>query len=198
MVYENGEAAPNTFRPKFLQPPLVSTTSSSQQQGDLQKQREGTLAKWYQILNQFTLCSLSNPHDIFAAFAAIAQLASRVLHSRYLAGLWECDIVHGLLWRPCYHFQVGSSSEIPVTRPTRLNSPGNPDPLFGPLRGPGQPWRVPWRRRDIVRAKSRSTNIRRIPRFDQNIQAQIDGHLIAGAALRLCICRNVSCSSWDM
>ncbi|KAL6405857.1 heterokaryon incompatibility protein [Ilyonectria robusta] len=76
----------------------------------------------------FVTCRLSNPYDIFAAITALAQPAARILKSRYLAGIWECDLVRGLLWRPCYTFQAGSKGKIPVTRPkpTRLTSESGP------------------------------------------------------------------------
>ncbi|KAH8706190.1 heterokaryon incompatibility protein-domain-containing protein [Ilyonectria robusta] len=121
--FENGRHEPNKTRPLFLQPSTANTSSK-----DPQALKERTLREWYLAMEVFVTCSLSNPHDIFAAITALAQPAARILKSRYLAGIWECDLVRGLLWRPCYTFQAGSKGKIPVTRPkaTRLTSGSGP------------------------------------------------------------------------
>ncbi|KAF5547940.1 hypothetical protein FPHYL_10065, partial [Fusarium phyllophilum] len=76
--------------------------------------RDRLLQYWDEIVVDFSRRQLSNPHDIFAALASIAEPISNALQSRYLAGLWECDLVRCLLWRPGY----GVSSFFgPATRP---------------------------------------------------------------------------------
>ncbi|KAI0441779.1 heterokaryon incompatibility protein-domain-containing protein [Xylaria telfairii] len=56
---------------------------------------------WYDtMLRDYTKRSLTNASDIFAALSGMAQVAKTKIRSRYLAGLWECDMVRGLLWRP--------------------------------------------------------------------------------------------------
>ncbi|RBR05622.1 hypothetical protein FVER53590_03337 [Fusarium verticillioides] len=62
--------------------------------------RDRLLQYWDEIVVDFSRRQLSNPHDIFAALASIAEPISKALQSRYLAGLWECDLVRCLLWRP--------------------------------------------------------------------------------------------------
>ncbi|KND86481.1 hypothetical protein TOPH_08877 [Tolypocladium ophioglossoides CBS 100239] len=132
-AYENGKITRPLPRFAFNQPlPLAA------QPRDVQDLREATLRKWYNFLYVYTTCHLSNPHDIFAAIAAIAQQAARVLHSRYLAGIWECDIIRGLLWEPCYHMEIGPHSKVHTTRPkpTRLTG-GTSGPI---VRAPSWSW----------------------------------------------------------
>lgn len=109
---ENGRLWAQRIRPVFLRPAEAIAKTK-----DATALRDQALQEWYTLLKLFVITNLSNPHDIFAAIAALAQEASRVLNSRYLAGLWECDMARGLLWRPCYHFQAGPNAKIPVTRP---------------------------------------------------------------------------------
>ncbi|KAK0642998.1 heterokaryon incompatibility protein-domain-containing protein [Cercophora newfieldiana] len=132
--WEDGWVSRNAWRPKFVQqqpqwapdPKLPLTPA------------EETLQGWYWMLFHYTQCLLSNPHDIFAAICAVAQQAARTLvGSRYLAGIWECDIVRGLLWRPCYHFQLGPAARVETTRPkpTRLTQGTGPI-----IRAPSWSW----------------------------------------------------------
>ncbi|OTB19037.1 hypothetical protein K445DRAFT_19647 [Daldinia sp. EC12] len=61
------------------------------------------LQQWYkEILTDFTRRQLTNPDDIFAASSSIVQLTQRSIRSRYLAGIWEADMVRGLLWCASY------------------------------------------------------------------------------------------------
>ncbi|KAG5797013.1 hypothetical protein H9Q69_003976 [Fusarium xylarioides] len=76
--------------------------------------RDRLLQYWDEIVVDFSRRQLSNPHDIFAALASIAEPISKALQSRYLAGLWECDLVRCLLWRPGYRV---SNFFGPATRP---------------------------------------------------------------------------------
>ncbi|KAG7413815.1 hypothetical protein Forpe1208_v008231 [Fusarium oxysporum f. sp. rapae] len=82
--------------------------------GNTQLTRDRLLQYWDEIVVDFSRRQLSNPHDIFAALASIAAPISQALQSRYLAGLWECDLVRCLLWRPGYRV---SSFFGPATRP---------------------------------------------------------------------------------
>ncbi|KAL0944623.1 uncharacterized protein CTRU02_202510 [Colletotrichum truncatum] len=95
--------------PTFLTPGVASM------KGDLETKKESTLKLWYEGLHLYTRRKLSNPHDVFAAIASIAGLAQKILRSRYLAGLWEDDIVRGLLWKPRHH--LDNSFRRPATRP---------------------------------------------------------------------------------
>ncbi|KAI1742756.1 heterokaryon incompatibility protein-domain-containing protein [Xylaria scruposa] len=69
--------------------------------GDAGVVRSSVLEHWYVTLIEFTHRRFSNPHDVFAGISSIAQAAAPHLGgSRYLAGLWERDLIRGLLWRP--------------------------------------------------------------------------------------------------
>ncbi|RTE76033.1 hypothetical protein BHE90_009519 [Fusarium euwallaceae] len=81
---------------------------------DLSTRREKLLKQWDWVVFTYTKRQLSNPHDVFAAIASIALPISEVLGSRYLAGLWECDLVRGLLWRPGHNMGTRFG---PGTRP---------------------------------------------------------------------------------
>ncbi|KAF5485138.1 Heterokaryon incompatibility protein 6, OR allele [Colletotrichum siamense] len=108
-IWEDGKSKHLGSVPTFLAPGFVS--SAKNREADIAK----TLSMWYQSLYDFTQRKLSNPHDVFAAIASIAKLAKEVLQSRYLAGLWEADLVRGLLWKSMHSF-LGKRCE-PVTRP---------------------------------------------------------------------------------
>ncbi|KAF5541985.1 hypothetical protein FMEXI_7684 [Fusarium mexicanum] len=100
--------------------------------GDTQLIRDRLLQYWDEIVVDFSRRQLSNPHDIFAALASIAAPISKALQSRYLAGLWECDLVRCLLWRPGYRV---SSFFGPATRP--LPTVFAPAPV---IRAPSWSW----------------------------------------------------------
>ncbi|KAI0470871.1 heterokaryon incompatibility protein-domain-containing protein [Xylariaceae sp. FL0804] len=75
------------------------------------------LRQWYSdVVMPYSRRRLTDPHDVFAAMMSLAQLARPRLGSRYLAGLWECDMVRGLLWRPRHIAQM-SRTFPPVVRP---------------------------------------------------------------------------------
>lgn len=138
--FEDGGVRENRLRPKFLQQmPRNVAPSPPTGMGPALTPTEETLKEWYNTVTQFTQCSLSNPHDVFAAITAVAQQAAPRLNSRYLAGLWECDIIRGLLWRPCYQFQVGPMSHTMTTRPnsTRLTKEKSGEAV---IRAPSWSW----------------------------------------------------------
>ncbi|KAK1827455.1 heterokaryon incompatibility protein-domain-containing protein [Podospora conica] len=110
-VFENGTARA-TNPPRNLKP----VGNNVRAEVPLTPQEEA-LKVWYKSLFEFTQCSLSNPHDIFAASTAVAQQTSAALQSRYLAGIWEVDIVRGLLWRPHYQHPVTRGKMASAVRP---------------------------------------------------------------------------------
>ncbi|KAJ1337242.1 HET domain-containing protein [Microdochium nivale] len=89
------------------------------------------LGAWYVILNDFTKRHLSNPTDIFASLAALATQFGIVLGTRYLAGLWEQDLIRGLLWIPRYHSRLVSYSGT-VTRPVPTSFTPGPTVIRAP------------------------------------------------------------------
>ncbi|KAI0162346.1 hypothetical protein GGR57DRAFT_517678 [Xylariaceae sp. FL1272] len=66
--------------------------------------RADVLRAWYEIANEYTKREFFDPHDNCAALSGVAQKFQDALRDgdvrpRYLAGLWESDMVRGLLWR---------------------------------------------------------------------------------------------------
>ncbi|GAP82945.2 putative heterokaryon incompatibility protein [Rosellinia necatrix] len=58
------------------------------------------LILWYDSVMAYSARYLTDPADVFAAISGIAQIAKAKIRSRYLGGLWEADMVRGLLWKP--------------------------------------------------------------------------------------------------
>ncbi|CAG7562545.1 unnamed protein product [Fusarium equiseti] len=86
--------------------------------GRPQLRKDRLLEHWDNIVVDFSKRQLSNPHDVFAALASIAAPISEALESRYLAGIWECDLIRCLLWKPGYRLNkyLGSATRPSPTR----------------------------------------------------------------------------------
>ncbi|KAF6814009.1 heterokaryon incompatibility protein [Colletotrichum plurivorum] len=110
-VWEDGENRNGNAAPSFLFPGFSHWSAG------MEIKKEATLKEWYLNLIHFSERKLSNPYDVFAAIASVAKLAQDILGSRYLAGLWEGDIVRGLLWKPRCHVHRHKLFNSPVTRP---------------------------------------------------------------------------------
>lgn len=100
--------------------------------GHPQLRKDRLLEHWDNIVMDFSKRQLSNPHDIFAALASITAPISEALQSRYLAGIWEFDLIRGLLWRPGYRVTKFLG---PATRP--LPTRFAPAPV---IRAPSWSW----------------------------------------------------------
>ena len=83
--------------------------------------REKVITAWYTIVQEFSACSMFDPHDVFAAFMGVAKKVQGMLHSRYLAGLWEDDIIQGLLWQGVADSMPGLGY-APLQRPVERNT----------------------------------------------------------------------------
>ena len=83
--------------------------------------RERVIFTWYGMLAEFTPRGMWDPHDVFAAFMGIAKRFQGMLHSRYLAGLWEDDIIQGLLWQGIADSHPGLGY-TPLQRPVERNT----------------------------------------------------------------------------
>lgn len=57
------------------------------------------LENYYQLVHEFTSRSLSYDSDKLPAFSGIASRLHSELEGDYLAGLWSCDMLNGLLWK---------------------------------------------------------------------------------------------------
>ncbi|KHN94085.1 Heterokaryon incompatibility [Metarhizium album ARSEF 1941] len=118
-VYEDGFKSAEYAGSRLL----ASTPTRPHMRDEQQVMMHETLKEWYGLLFPYTRCKLSNPHDVFASLAAIAQHVAKVLGSRYLAGIWECDIVRGLMWRPTYHLAPNWEQTV-RPKPTSLTGSG--------------------------------------------------------------------------
>ncbi|GKT47878.1 uncharacterized protein ColSpa_08059 [Colletotrichum spaethianum] len=125
--WEDGQVDFQDLKPTFLTPGFSTGVAHSA------ADRETTLMMWYEFVDMYTMRALSNPHDVFAAIASIAKLAQDVLRSCYLAGIWEEDLVRGLLWKPRH--QVHAFFKEPLTRPKP--TPFAPAPV---IRAPSWSW----------------------------------------------------------
>jgi hypothetical protein len=53
---------------------------------------------WYGMLHDYTRRKLIYQSDIFPALSGLASLVAAATSARYLAGIWDADLVTGLLW----------------------------------------------------------------------------------------------------
>ncbi|OTB00027.1 hypothetical protein M426DRAFT_245042 [Hypoxylon sp. CI-4A] len=144
--YENGDAEesdkPRTLLFQGLSTPnALSDASTGTVSEDIRTQM---LSLWYKnFLWNYTVRQLTNPYDIFAAISGIAQLAQHSIKSRYLAGLWEDDMVRGLLWHTWFSFGAKRPSKPGVLiNPAEAVEPKRPKDWDGNLtvRAPSWSW----------------------------------------------------------
>ena len=64
----------------------------------LAEQKTEMLCRWYSMLEHYTRRDLTDPADKLTALAGIAQVIHNILQCNYLFGLWEDDMIRGLLW----------------------------------------------------------------------------------------------------
>ncbi|KAF2648776.1 HET-domain-containing protein [Lophiostoma macrostomum CBS 122681] len=57
------------------------------------------LRLWYQYVEDYSGRGMTDPEDKFAALAGVAKSFQDVLKCKYMFGLWENDLITGLLWR---------------------------------------------------------------------------------------------------
>ncbi|KAE9365807.1 HET-domain-containing protein, partial [Stipitochalara longipes BDJ] len=56
------------------------------------------LHKWYKVVAQYTRLSMSHESDMLPAISAIAERIRQVTDFSYCAGIWQEDLLQGLLW----------------------------------------------------------------------------------------------------
>lgn len=61
--------------------------------------RSRMLRQWYLMVQRYARLQRSNPYNELTAIAGIAQRAQQLVGGRYIFGLWETDMLRGLLWR---------------------------------------------------------------------------------------------------
>lgn len=99
------------------------------------------LRLWYSLVQQYSSRDLWDPADIFAALSGIAQFTERSLQTAYLAGIWESDMIRGLLWQPRNLHSASLFKSL--VRPTVTNTLWGKragDPL---VRAPSWSWAAP-------------------------------------------------------
>ncbi|KAK8093729.1 hypothetical protein PG997_000414 [Apiospora hydei] len=75
------------------------------------------LKHWYELTMQYSLTDVFDPTDNFATLCGVAKRFQEALQgSRYLAGIWECDMVRGLLWKS-RKLYLGPNSRQSLKRP---------------------------------------------------------------------------------
>ncbi|KAF1832342.1 hypothetical protein BDW02DRAFT_600061 [Decorospora gaudefroyi] len=55
--------------------------------------------RWLQVVDMYAACNLSFEDDVFPAISGLARRFNEALDDVYLAGLWQGDLVRGLMWQ---------------------------------------------------------------------------------------------------
>ncbi|PMD19087.1 HET-domain-containing protein [Hyaloscypha hepaticicola] len=80
----------------------------------------GVRQAWDYIIRDYSRCFLTKPEDKLVALSGIAkEFQSRIWSDKYLAGLWEADLYHTLLW----HVDSANRSNFPSSRPAFYRAP---------------------------------------------------------------------------
>ncbi|KAF2967314.1 hypothetical protein GQX73_g6281 [Xylaria multiplex] len=99
------------------------------------------LVFWYkEVISLYTLRKLTNKTDVFAAISGLAQITKTKIRSRYLAGLWETDMLRGLMWAV---WPKASRTAPPRRRVTTISPPqGDADTQARvvPVKAPSWSW----------------------------------------------------------
>lgn len=96
---------------KFLMPNAQSLLGEPK----LLPPKDVMLRLWYEMLYPYTARDMTNPRDKLPAIAGTAKLVENIVGCRYLAGLWEDDLVRGLSWVSMWMY--ASNRGKPLTRP---------------------------------------------------------------------------------
>ena len=65
-------------------------------------ERNALYMDWYKMVEDFTDRQLTRESDKFPALSGLVSVFARLSKDRYVAGLWENDLMVGLLWHPSY------------------------------------------------------------------------------------------------
>ena len=71
---------------------------------------------WWQLVEKYTACGLTNGNDILAAIDGIAAIMAQAMEDTYLAGLWCNTLFLDLLWSP--KSPLDFSRPLPYRAPT--------------------------------------------------------------------------------
>ena len=75
-------------------------------------------SKWRQMVLSYTTRKLTDPNDLLPAISGIAKYFALKTNDEYHAGLWQGDLVEGLLWCPRNGF--GSADDL-LRKPASLS-----------------------------------------------------------------------------
>lgn len=81
---------------------------------------------WWDVLETYTMRTLTNEQDRLPAISGIANRIAMATKDRYVAGLWQDDLVEGLQWVVATEEDYGSSTpwtRISSRRPQSFISP---------------------------------------------------------------------------
>lgn len=81
------------------------------------------LLGWYSLVDQYSQRALTIPSDKLPAISGIASGLYPALGGDYLAGIWTCDLAHGLMWRRGY---LGPDSTKSAISPSDTLAPSWP------------------------------------------------------------------------
>ncbi|KAF4483684.1 hypothetical protein CGGC5_v007071 [Colletotrichum fructicola Nara gc5] len=65
---------------------------------DQSQKTERTLREWTHLVMQYSECHFTRPEDRLNAFSGVANLFQEATGYRYLAGMWEEELLHQLCW----------------------------------------------------------------------------------------------------
>jgi hypothetical protein len=102
--YENGDWNARAQQAKDwvsmdCRPPSLSNVLSSARSKDDGIELD-VFEQWSRFVGQYSKRDMTNPDDKFAALAGMAKSVRGVVKCKYMFGLWENNLIKGLLWRP--------------------------------------------------------------------------------------------------
>lgn len=85
--------------------------------------REAALTEWYMLLLDYSNRQLTLEKDKLIAINGLVEIFQRWIGSRYLHGLWECDLACGLVWYPGSHWSNNFSDSSDSEREIKTFAP---------------------------------------------------------------------------
>lgn len=121
-IHAGSSAATGSARLTYYNARDSSATKTTRGDGAISDETEvirwKTLRKdydpFYKTLEDFSRCDITYPTDRLPAFAGLAQRQQLRTPGTYLAGLWENDLLYGLMW---------NSNASPSARPSAYIAP---------------------------------------------------------------------------
>ncbi|KAI1746742.1 heterokaryon incompatibility protein-domain-containing protein [Xylaria castorea] len=87
-----------TIVKRLLSQPFIFPTEPIIKVWSLRLKHCPCLSLWYQTVEKYSRCALSEPGDKLVAIGGLARIFSAVMQTTYIAGLWGKHIISGLLW----------------------------------------------------------------------------------------------------